>query len=141
MFIPSLRSILKTSIRTEDKRNLLIKSFTRIDVASLGKHKVSICKLTPKRFKSLFGTIETLPNLIITVARAPQEDKVAYILSALEVGLDEIVSIVSELTELDRDYISDEVGIDEILDYLVKMIEANRLEHVVKNVRRLLRME
>lgn len=141
MFIPRLRSIVKSSLGLQDKRKILFNSLSRHDLAILGKYKASIFKLTPKQYKSLFGTIETLPNLIMTVARAPQEDKVAYVLSALEVGMDEIVSVVSELTGIDREYLNEEVGFDEIIDYLVKMVEVNRIENVVKNVKSLLRMD
>lgn len=117
---------------------MLKRVFMREDEVMLGEKKVKIEKITPKKWKELFGVIDTLPSLIIKVLTAPQENFVAYLLSAIEIGLDEIIEVVSVLTGIDRDYLHDKVGVDEIIEYFARMAEYNNLERVLKNVKSLL---
>lgn len=117
---------------------MLKRVFIREDEVMLGEKKVKIEKITPKKWKELFGVIDTLPSLIIKVLTAPQENFVAYLLSAIEIGLDEIIEVVSVLTGIDRDYLHDKVGVDEIIEYFARMAEYNNLERVLKNVKSLL---
>lgn len=112
--------------------------FAKENEVMLGDKKVKIEKVTPKKWKEIFGVIDTLPNLIIRVITAPRQDFVAYLLSAIEFGMDEIIEVVSVLTGIDRDYLHNEVGVDEIIEYFTKMAEHNNLERVLKNVKSLL---
>ncbi|WP_258535683.1 hypothetical protein [Bacillus sp. 03113] len=104
----------------------------------LGKKQVDIPKLTPNLWRKLFGTLDKLPGLIVQVLLAPKEDFYSYVLSACDIALDEVVAIVSVLSGIDRDYIAENAGLDEIVQYLVKTAKNNNLNNVVKNVKSLL---
>lgn len=104
----------------------------------LHKKRVEIVKLTPAKWKQLFSTVDRLPGLIVQVVTAPKEDFYAYVLQALDLALGEVIDIVAVLTEIDRDYIENNVGVDEIFEYLQRTVKINRLDTLTKNVKSLL---
>lgn len=104
----------------------------------LQKKRVEIVKLTPEKWKKLFNTVDTLPGLIVQVITAPKEDFYAYVVEALNLALDEVVEIVSVLTDVEREYITKNVGVDEIFEYLQRMVKRNRLDSIAKNAKSLL---
>jgi hypothetical protein len=106
----------------------------------LGDKRVRIEKLTIARWRQLFETVDKLPGLIIQVITAPQDDYYAYVLSALDIAFEEVAQVVSVLSGVDVDYIVDDVGIDELIDYLARTVKRNRLDNVVKNAKSLLPM-
>ncbi|MBU5214958.1 hypothetical protein KQI60_25765 [Bacillus oleronius] len=108
------------------------------NVTYLGDKKVEIKKLTPSLWKKLFETIDHLPGLIVQVLLAPKENFYSYVLSACDIAMDEVVRVVAVLSGLDEDYISDNAGLDEITNYLIKTVKKNNLRDVVKNVKSLL---
>lgn len=114
------------------------KMFKKENAVTLGEKTVEIEKVTPRDFKKLFGVLDTLPNLIINVARAPEGQEMEYLLTAMDIGLDEIVSVVSVLTDIDEDYLKDHCGMDELIEYFAKMVDFNNLEKLSKNVKSLL---
>ncbi|KRT92211.1 hypothetical protein KHO97_03365 [Bacillus licheniformis] len=117
-----------------------MKLFTKKDPEQLyfGDYPVEIPKLTPKKWKQLFGAVDKLPGIIVQVLSAPPEDFYSYVVTGLEVGLDEIVGIVSALSDVDADYISENVGADEMFEYLALTVKKNRLSSMAKNVKSLL---
>ncbi|KMJ58076.1 hypothetical protein AB685_14815 [Bacillus sp. LL01] len=104
----------------------------------LGEKRVSINKLTPNRWRTLFETIDTLPGLILQVIAAPQENFHAYLISACELAMDEIVKVVAVLSDIDEDYLNEHVGVDELVDYLTRTFKRNNLGETIKNVKSLL---
>jgi hypothetical protein len=56
----------------------------------------------------------------------------------LDIAFEEVAQIVSVLTGLEADYIENQVGVDELFDYLSRIVKRNRLEEAVKNVKSLL---
>jgi hypothetical protein len=104
----------------------------------LGDKKVRAPKLTPKKWKELFQVVENLPNLIIKVAMAPREDFAAYVLSALDIAIDEMLDIAAILTEIDRQYLHEEATVPQIIEFFTKTVEKNDLTSAVKNVKSLL---
>ena len=111
---------------------------TRDNEVRLGEKRVQIKKLTPVRWRELFGTIETLTNLVLQVLAAPKEDKRGYILAAIDEGLSEVCEVVALLTGLDVEYVKNEAGLDEIIEYLAKTARYNRLGDAIKNAKSLL---
>jgi hypothetical protein len=107
----------------------------------LGKKRVDIAKLTPKLWRELFETVDKLPGLIMQVILAPKEDFYAYVLTACEVALSEVIEVVSVLTGLDTEYVEENVGIDEIVLFLIKTAKRNNLDDVTKNLKSLLLKE
>lgn len=106
--------------------------------AYLGEKRVEIKKLTPNKWRQLFQAVDNLPGIIVQVLTAPQDDFYAYVLVALDEAVEEIVQIVAALSNLDVDYITENVGFDEIVDYLAKTVKKNNLDAVLKNVKSLL---
>lgn len=104
----------------------------------LGEKRVKIEKLTIVKWRQLFETVDKLPGLIVQVLSAPQTDFYAYVVTALNIAFDEIAQIVSVLSGVEVDYITENVGVDELFEYLTKTVKRNRLDDVVKNVKGLL---
>jgi hypothetical protein len=100
--------------------------------------RVKIEKLTIVKWRELFAVVDKLPGLLVQVLTAPQVDFYSYVITALDISLDEIANIVAVLSGLDIDYIKNNVGIDEMFEYLVRTVKKNHLDSVVKNVQSLL---
>lgn len=115
-----------------------IKRLMKPNAVRLGDKAVKIEKVTPRQYKELFSVIGSIPNLLVSVMEAPKEEYAVYMLSALEVGLEDFINVVSMLTGIEEDYLYDNVGLDEITEYLVRMSEHNNLENTLKNVKSLL---
>jgi hypothetical protein len=104
----------------------------------LGEKRVKIEKLTIVKWRELFGTVDKLPGLIVQVLSAPQSDFYAYVITALDIAFDEIAQVVSVLSGVDAEYLKENVGVDEIFEYLARTVKRNRLDDLVKNVKSLL---
>lgn len=104
----------------------------------LGVKKVQIRKVTPLLWKELFGLLDKLPGLVMQVLLAPKNDYYQTVLVALDVALDEVLEVVSLLSDVEKSYLEKEVGIDEIVLYLTKMVKHNNFGEMAKNVKSLL---
>jgi hypothetical protein len=104
----------------------------------LGEKRVKIEKLTIVKWRELFGTVDKLPGLIVQVLSAPQSDFYAYVITALDIAFDEIAQVVSVLSGVDAEYLKENVGVDEIFEYLARTVKRNRLDDLVKNAKSLL---
>ncbi|MEK5308310.1 hypothetical protein [Bacillus sp. FSL M8-0326] len=106
---------------------------------TLGDKTVQVPKLTPVKWKALFEVVDRLPHLFITVlSTSGQEDFASTLVAAAKLAMDEVAKIVSVLSGLDEDYILENVGTDEIIDFLIAVVEKNRLQSVAKNLKSLL---
>lgn len=106
---------------------------------TLGDKTVQIPKLTPVKWKALFEVVDRLPHLFITVlSTSGQDDFASTLVAAAKLAMDEVAKIVAVLSGLDEDYILENVGTDEIIDFLVEVVEKNRLQSVAKNLKSLL---
>nr|MDF9458072.1 hypothetical protein [Bacillus pumilus] len=80
-----------------------------------------------------------MPHLFFTVLSTNgQDDFVATLVAAINLAMDEVVKIVAVLYGLDKDYVQENVGTDEIVEFLIAVVEKNRLQSVAKNLRSLL---
>ena len=104
----------------------------------LGEQRVNIEKLTIKKWRQLFEVVDKLPGLIVQVLTAPSEDFYAYVVTALDLAADEIAQIVSVLSGVEVEYLQENVGVDELFEYMAKTVKRNRLDGVLKNVKSLL---
>ncbi|MCR9040864.1 hypothetical protein QRX25_14610 [Bacillus sp. L381] len=109
-----------------------------IDAVQLGKYPVEVAKLTPAKWKQLFLALDKIPGLILQVISAPKTDFYSYLVNAIDIGLDEIVEITALLSGVESEYIREEVGTDEIIEYLTLTVKKNRLDSQAKNVKSLL---
>jgi hypothetical protein len=120
--------------------NPMRKKFVQENEVTLGDKKVSIPKITPKRWKELFAVVDSLPNVLIQIAMAPSEDLAAYVLTGIDVTLDEMLAVTSVLTGIDKQYLNDEAGVSEVIEFFARTVEKNDLTRAVKNVKSLLPM-
>lgn len=104
----------------------------------IGNKKVRVRKITPKEFKELMTVTGNVPNLVIQVMNAPEDQYAAYALAAIDAATDDFVAITSQLTGIDEDYLHNDASVSEIIEYLVQMTEYNDLKRMVKNVMSLL---
>jgi hypothetical protein len=104
----------------------------------LHEKKVEIPKLTPDRWKQLFEKVDMIPGLIVQVLLAPKDEFYTVIVSAIQLAMDEATEIVAILSGLDVAYIRKNVGLHEIIEFLVKTIKRNQLGEVAKNLKSLL---
>lgn len=104
----------------------------------LGEQRVKIEKLTIAKWRQLFETVDKIPGLVVQVLSAPADDFYSTIIAALDIALEEVAQIVSVLSGVDADYITDNVGVDEMFEYIARTVKRNRLDDVVKNVKSLL---
>jgi hypothetical protein len=100
--------------------------------------KVEIPKLTPNRWKQLFEKVDMLPGLIVQVLLAPKKDFYSTVIQAIDIALDEITETISILTEVDVEYIRENVGVNELIEFITKTVKRNRLGEASKNLRSLL---
>ncbi|WP_431819266.1 hypothetical protein LWL40_27480 (plasmid) [Bacillus thuringiensis] len=105
------------------------------ETLKLGEKTVRIRKVTPAEYKELMAVIGNLPNMIVQVIQAPEDEKLAYIMSALDVGMDDLINVTSTLTNIDTKYLAEEgVGLDEIVEYVTQMAKYNDIGKIVKNL-------
>ncbi|MED2788230.1 hypothetical protein P4261_28420 [Bacillus thuringiensis] len=105
---------------------------------TIGDKKVRVRKVTPKEFKELITVTGNIPNLVIQVMNAPEGQYVAYALAAVEAATEDFVTMTSQLTGIDEDYLHNDAAMSEVVEYLVQMVEYNNLSRMVKNVMSLL---
>lgn len=104
----------------------------------LHEKKVEIPKLTPDRWKKLFDKVDMLPGLIVQVLLAPKDDFYPTVISAVQLAMDEVTEMVAILSDLDVEYVRKNVGLHEIIEFLVKTVKRNQLGEMVKNLKSLL---
>ena len=104
----------------------------------LHEKKVEIPKLTPVRWKQLFEKVDMLPGLIVQVLLAPKEDYYQVVVSACQLAIDEVTEIVALLSNLEVEYIQKNVGLHEIVEFLTKTVQKNKLDEIAKNLKSLL---
>lgn len=104
----------------------------------LHEKRVEVPKLTPEKWKQLFERLDLLPGLIVQVFLAPKDEFYATVLSVCNLALDEVTDIVAVLSDVDEDYLRENVGLNEIVDFLFKTIKRNRIDETAKNLKSLL---
>ncbi|MBX6361281.1 MAG: hypothetical protein IRZ03_14515 [Acidobacterium ailaaui] len=111
------------------------------DAVMLGEKKAKIVKLTPAKFKELITATNAIPMFLLHALAAPRDSQETFVSYMTEVALslfDDVVRIVAILSDIDEDYLKENAGINEIIDYLAKTLQKNNLNEVLKNVKSLL---
>ncbi|MFE8697982.1 hypothetical protein ACFYKT_16695 [Cytobacillus sp. FJAT-53684] len=104
----------------------------------LHEKKVDIPKLTPDRWKRLFEEVDMLPGLIVQVMLAPKEEFYSVVVSVCQLALDEVIEIVALLSDIEPEYIRENVALYEIIEFITKTIQRNKLGEIGKNLKSLL---
>jgi len=116
-----------------------IKRALNKDTVLLGNRKAEVKKLTPALWKKVFGAVDLLPGVALQVFTAPKADLSAYLLQAFDVALEEMIEIVSLVSDIDKDYLFNDAGLDELVEYVYLTIKKNRLDQTAKNLKGLLK--
>lgn len=106
----------------------------RSDTVKIGGKSVKVRKITIAQWRELFTVIETLPQLLITVTTAAPADRLPMLVVAIEKSLGDIVNVVSVLTEIDAEWIENNVGVDELITFFVETARVNNFGALLKNV-------
>jgi hypothetical protein len=109
--------------------------FKRSSTVKMGDKSVTIPKLTPAKYKRLFGEIQALPSIILNILAAPKDDLQATIIAAVESSIDEFVKLVAVVAELDPKYIEEKVGVNEIVEFIVKTVQTNDIVESIKKLK------
>ena len=107
----------------------------RSDTVKIGGKSVKVGKITIAQWRELFTVVETLPQLLLTVTAAAPEDRLPYLVVAIEKSLSDVVNVVSVLTEIDAEWIENNAGVDELVTFFVETARANNFGQLLKNVR------
>lgn len=121
------------------KKSNLFKRTLGNDELLLGDKKIVVKKLTPALWKKVFGALDKLPGVAIQVFNAPKEDMAAYLLQAFDVVQEELIEIISLVSDIDADYLHNNAGMDELIEYVFLTIKKNRLDQTAKNLKGLLK--
>lgn len=113
--------------------------FKRSDV-KIGGKSVPVRKITIAQWRELFGVVQTLPQLLISVITAPEEQRAAFVVLALEQSLDDVVRVTAILTGLDEAFVEDNAALDELVSYFAEMAKVNDFGGLLKNVKSVLSM-
>jgi hypothetical protein len=104
----------------------------------LGDNKSEIPKLTYAKYKKLDGILNQIPGLTFTLMMTPKEKYFETALAAFDIALEEAYDVVAALSDTDADYLKENAGITEVIDYIVLTAKKNNFAETVKNVRSLL---
>lgn len=126
-------------LEANPKKSNLFKRTLGNDELLLGDKKVAVKKLTPALWKKVFGAMDKLPGVAIQVFNAPKEDMAAYLLQAFDVVQEELIEIISLVSDIDADYLHNNAGMDELIEYVFLTIKKNRLDQTAKNLKGLLK--
>ncbi|MGM0807518.1 MAG: hypothetical protein ACQET8_22695 [Bacillota bacterium] len=119
-----------------NKEEKSIQRVAKKDHAFLGDKQVKIRKLTPALWKELVSVVDQLPGLIVhTIVMQKDNQTLVYFLNEL---IDDVIKIVSVLSDLEEDYLHKNAGFDELVSYLTLTFQKNDFSSVIKNVKSLL---
>ncbi|WP_449600299.1 hypothetical protein [Paenibacillus sp. Marseille-Q9583] len=104
------------------------------NVIQLGDRAVRVRKVTIDGWIQLTGVINTLPELVMGVMSAPAGSRTAYLFAILEHALEDIVQVVSILTEFEPEWIKANVAPDELMAYFTAVARVNNFGGLLKNV-------
>ncbi|UTR05142.1 hypothetical protein MM326_13600 [Alkalihalobacillus sp. LMS6] len=105
---------------------------------TLGDKRVDAQKLTYKKYKKMQDYVQNLPGNIFSLMLTPQEDFYQTALVIFHHNLNELYDVVAVLSEIDREYLDEHAGVNEVIDYLVATVKANDFQSTLKNVKSLL---
>ncbi|GAF22724.1 hypothetical protein JCM19047_2490 [Bacillus sp. JCM 19047] len=99
---------------------------------TLGDKRVDAQKLTYNKYKKMQDYVQNLPGNIFSLMLTPQEDFYQTALVIFHHNLNELYDVVSVLSEIDREYLDEHAGVNEVVDYLVATVKANDFQSTLK---------
>ncbi|MBG9736287.1 hypothetical protein [Paenibacillus alvei] len=99
---------------------------------------VQIRKITVAQWQELFGSIQTIPQLIISIMSVPETERAGFFMVVLGESLENIVQITSILTGLDVEYLRQNAAADELFEFYSETVKMNNFGELLKNGRSVL---
>lgn len=109
------------------------------DTILLGNKKAEVKKLTPALWKKVFGALDNIPGIALTLMQVPKQDLTAYLIQAFDMALDEMLEIISLISGIDKKYLHDDAGMDDLVEYVYLTVKKNRIDQMSKNLGSLLK--
>lgn len=104
------------------------------EYVTIGDQTVAIPKLTVEKWKALFGVIESLPQIIVSVLSSRNtSDFTATAVLGVTMAFDEAVKIVAILADLEPEYVAKEATLNDLFEFIRLTAEKNDLQRTVKN--------
>lgn len=112
-------------------------SIPNTHTVTIGGKAVEVRPLSPKRFFQIISRLEALPSVALQFVYGdnPNLNVVQLIVAAAEVAKDELFDILSIASGESVEFLYEEAGIHEIIDYIEKLFEVNRLPQVTGKIR------
>ena len=103
------------------------------DHVLFGDTKVEIPKLTIEKWELLIENLETLPQIIVNVLSAKQEDNfTAKLVVGTSLALSEVVKLVAVITGLEEDFVRKNADHHSLYDFIKKTMKKNDLNTALK---------
>lgn len=107
----------------------------RSDTVKIGGKTVKVRKITIAEWRELFSVIDTLPQVILSVATAAPSERLPYLIVAIEKSITDVVNVVSVLTGFDAEWIEKNASVDELVEYFIATARVNNFGDLLKNAR------
>lgn len=104
------------------------------------KKSAPIRKITIAQWQELFGVINSLPQLLMSVLTAPPAQRAGYLIVALSESIDDITRVVAVLTGFDEDWIKENASGDELITFFTETAKINNFGELIKNVQGVLKL-
>jgi hypothetical protein len=108
--------------------------FKRSDTVKIGEKSVPVPKITIKKWRELFESIEMLPQLILSIFNVPATERAGYIVVVIRESFSEVVRVTSVLTGIDEEYIEEHATLNDLVAFYGATIKANDFGGLLKNV-------
>lgn len=103
------------------------------DHVLFGETKVEVPKLTIEKWELLIENLETLPQIIVNVLSAKQEDNfTAKLVVGTSLALSEVVKLVAVITGLEEDFVRKNADHHSLYDFIKKTMKKNDLNTALK---------
>lgn len=100
--------------------------------------KVQIRKITVAQWQELFESIQTIPQLLLSMMSVPESERAGFFMVVLSESLDNIVQITATLTGLSEEYVRQNAAADELCEFFMETAKANNFGELLKNGRSVL---
>ncbi|RKD20961.1 hypothetical protein BEP19_14845 [Ammoniphilus oxalaticus] len=105
------------------------------DIVMMGGNKVEVRRLTVKQWRQIFGALNQLPGIIFSALTTENKNDLGVVIvAAVDICFDEVVDIISIASGLTKEDIEDSAALDEIVEYIEKLIEKNNFEATLKKL-------
>lgn len=101
---------------------------------------VPVRKITIAQWQELFGVIQLLPQLLISIMSAPLSERTGYFVVALQESLEDILRIVALLTGLEEEWLRENAALDELVEFFTETAKINNFGELLKNVQGVLKL-